>query len=233
MTNVRVQSEQYPFTRQPASTTTVSPTSIRRSPGAACGEEPGFARPDGGGERRVVGAAFVHELRHPPDEIALRAADERLLGQPRERLGEDRRRASHGRQLRAVLHLAQLLDEPAAGYELDPTGRKRLVARVRERLRLETDATRQPLRQVAEEVAARLDRLDVPDRPGTVRVSEVREELDAVALDEQRGIRAVETAEIANVHGVRDEERLLDRRLQTLGAFLHGRASARNSRASR
>ena len=173
----------------------------------------GLARPDRGGERRIIGAAFVHELGHPPDEITLRAADEGLLGQPCERLGEDRRRAPHRGQLGAVLHLAQLLDEPAASHELDPGCRKRLVAPVRQRLRLEADPTRQPIRQVAVEVAARLDRLDAADRPCAVRVPEVREELNAVALDEQRGIRAVEAAEIADVHRVRDEERLLDGRL--------------------
>ena len=189
---------------------------------------------NGRGERRIVGAAFVHELCHPPDEIALRAADEALLGQPCERLGEDRGRAPHRRQLRAVLHLAQLLDEPAASHELDPAGRKRLVPRVRERLCLETDASLEALRQVAVEVAARLHRLDAANRPGAVRVPEVREQPNAVALDEQCGIRAVETAEVADVHRARDEERLLDRRLQPLDSILHGRApSARYSSASR
>ena len=54
-----------------------------------------------------------------------------------------------------------------------------------------------------------------------LEVAEVGEEPDAVALDEERGVRAVEADEVDDVHRVRDEQRLLERLLQACKAVVH------------
>ena len=81
----------------------------------------------------------MNQLGHPPDDVALGAADELLLGQPGEGVVEDRPGATHRRQLGAVLHLAQPLDEPATRNELEAAGGQCLAAGMREPIRLEAD----------------------------------------------------------------------------------------------
>ena len=108
-------------------------------PAATCGEAPVGPEPTAVEEGGVVRTTFMDQLGHAPHDVALGAADERLLGQPREGVVEDCRRATNRRQLGAVLHLPQPLDEPAPRHELEAARGQRLEPGVRQPLRLEAD----------------------------------------------------------------------------------------------
>ena len=84
----------------------------------------------------------------------------------------------------------------------------------------------------ADHAALRLHDLDAFDRARGLDVAEVGEELHALLIDEQRGVRAVEAGEIDDVLRVRDEERLLDQRAEAFDASVHA-FSFRYSRAIR
>ena len=124
-------------------------------------------------------------------------------------------------ELLLVLDGAQPLDEPDARDELEPAAAQRLDLRVRERRRLEADAARQPLGEVGDHGALRLDDLDALDGARRLEVAEVGEELDALLVDEQRRVRALEAGEVDDVLRVRDEERLLERLPQAGDPVVH------------
>ena len=174
----------------------------------------------------------MDQLGHAPHDVALGAADERLLGQPREGVVEDCRRATNRRQLGAVLHLPQPLDEPSARDELGAARGKRLEPGVSQPLGLEADPSRQPFGEVRVEVAPRLHCLHAANRPGTFRIAEVGEQLHAIGLDQHRRVRAVEPAEVTDVDRAGDEQRLLERGLQAIEPVLHDSVSARYTSAS-
>ena len=136
----------------------------------------------------------------------------------------------HRVELTVVLDRTQGLDEPALRDELETARRKGLVLRVGRRIGLEADPAGKPLGEVGEEVALRLDELGVLDGAARCGVAEVAEQAGAVRLDEQRGVRARETDEVADVRAVRDEERLLERPPQALQSRAHWRRSARNGK---
>ena len=196
----------------PASTTTVSPASIVRSVGRACGLR--GVRPGGDDrlEGRRVGAVLVEELVQPPGELALGAADEPLLGEARIRLARDLAGAADRIQLVVVLDRAQRLDEAAPGDEREPACAQDLPRRVADGVGLEAHGALEQLGQRRDERALRLDELDALDRPRGLGVAEVAEEPHALRLDEERRVRAREPDEVADVDAVRDEQRLLEAR---------------------
>src|SRR5205807_4533168 len=69
-------------------------------------------------ERGAVGAELVEELLHPPGELTLSAADERLGGQSLVGLARDRRCRPDRVQLVLVLFRPQSLDEAVPRDEL-------------------------------------------------------------------------------------------------------------------
>ena len=135
-------------------------------------------------------------------------------------------------ELVLVLDRAQLLDEPVARHEVDASRVEPRVPLERKRRRLEADRPVQDLGQRLEEVTLRLDELDAVDRSRGLGVAEVREDADALGLDEERGVRALEPAEIEDVGRVGDEQRLLQPLAQAVDALAHELAP-RYSSASR
>jgi hypothetical protein len=95
--------------------------------------------------------------------------------------------------------------------EIQPTGGERRVARIGQVVRLEADATRQPLGEIGEEGTLGLGELDAIDRSPGLGVAEVAEEPQALrlGLNQERDVRALEADEVADVDGARDEQRLL------------------------
>ena len=205
----------------PASITTSSPAPILRSLARACGRRARRARADDRLEREAVPAFLVEELREIPGDLALGAPDERHLGQPLEDAIRDLAGAAERVELALVLHGAELLDEAVGRDGLRLSLLQRLVARVGDRIRLEADAAREGLRELADQVALRLDDLDAVDCARSLEIAKVGEEPDAVAVDDERGVRAVEADEVDDVHRVRDEQRLLELFLQTCKAIVH------------
>src|SRR5262249_9767225 len=154
---------------------------------------------------------LVQQLLEAPRELALGAADDvPLVGEPLERGVRDLGRLADGVELALVLDRAELLDEPVARNWLDPAGVEARVTLEADPGRVEADLARELLRERLEEVALRVDELDAFDLAGGLCVAEVGVEPDAIGLDDERGIRAHETAEVANVGRVRDEERFLE-----------------------
>ena len=111
---------------QPASTSSVSPGSMRRSLSSVCGLA-AFA-PDAmvHGERDALRVRLVQELLEAPGELALGAADDvALVGEALERRVRDLGRPPDRVELVLVLDRAQLLDEAVARDGLDPAGVER------------------------------------------------------------------------------------------------------------
>ena len=179
-----------------------------------------------------MGALLVQELLHPPGDLALGAADEALFREPRERCVADRRDPPHRLELGRLLDRAQPLHEATRRNELEVAGGERLVARVRERPRLEGEPARQLLGQIAEKISVHLDELDAGHAPRRLRVAEVREQTNLLAVDHERRVRALETRQVAHVDGIADEERLVEALPQARDALRHC-PSDRNSSASR
>ena len=100
-------------------------------------------------ERHVLGAEVAHRPLDPPGELLLGAAGEALLGQAGERLVRDRRRPADRVQLARLLDRAHRLQQLRRRHRLDAAGVDRRPRRVRQMLRLERDALRQQLRQLA------------------------------------------------------------------------------------
>src|SRR3954447_21695478 len=98
---------------------------------------------------------------------------------------------------------------------------------VTDRIGLEPDRARELLGEGGVEVSLGLDELGPLDGPRGFRVTEVGEELHAVRLDEQRGIRAREARQVDDVRRRRDEQRLLQRLAQAFYALVHEPFSAR------
>ena len=168
-----------------------------------------------GGDDRLEGnrvsALVVEELLDRPGDVALGSTDEGLRDQALEHPIRDLAGSPDRRELVVVLDCAQLLDEPTAGNRLDRAAAKRLVSGVGDEVGLEADRAGQPVGEILQERAFRLLELDTLDRPRCLRVAKVGEESRALALDEERGVRALEPDEIVDVRGVRDEQRLFQR----------------------
>jgi hypothetical protein len=168
----------------------------------------------------------VEELHHPPDELLLGTSAEGLLGDPFEDGVRDVGRSANRRQLPVVLEGAERFDEPEAGDELDAAGAEELVVGVAQRGGFEADAVGEAPGQVGVDMALRLLELRVRDLSRPLRVPEVREDPDALGLDEDRGVRALEARQVENVGRSRDEQRLLQQGEQSFYARM------RNSSAS-
>src|SRR5439155_6824778 len=151
----------------------------------------------------------------------LAPADHALLDQPFEDAVRDLAGLLHGGQLALVLHRAQRLDEAAARDRLDRAGPQRLVAAVRDEIRLEADWTGQALGEILQQGALRLLELDPIDGASGLGVAEVAEQAHVLGLDEERCIRALEADEIEDVDRVGDEQRFLERLLQSPDSVVH------------
>ena len=158
-----------------------------------------------------------------PGHFELRTPDERDLAQSLEDTVGDPAGSAQARELPLLLDRAQALDGPAARHEIEARLPQALVLTERQR-RLEADAAGERLGELADRVAARLHRLDARDGARLVDVPEVGEQPHAVALDEQRRVRAVEAAEVAHVDEIGDEQRLLQPFGEALEAVRHGRS---------
>jgi hypothetical protein len=153
---------------------------------------------------------LLEELRHPPDELLLGAAAEPFL---RERLvGPIGRLAGppHRIQLLRLLDCPQRLDEAAPRDEVGARLLEELVVGVRERVSLEPDAVGESSLEVAVDVPLDLLHLDALDFSGPLGVAEIREDPDAVWLDEDRCVGALEAGQIEDIDRRRDEQRLLE-----------------------
>ena len=183
-------------------------------------------------EREPVAAFLVEEPRQVPRHLALGAADERHLGEALEDAVGDRARVAEDLELALLLHRAQRLDEARVRHELEPAALERLEVGVDDVRRLERDPARQLLGERTDHAALRLHELDALDGTRRLDVPEVGEELDALLVDEQRRVRALEAGEVDDVLRRRDEERLLDQRAEAFDASVHA-FSFRYSRAIR
>ncbi len=153
---------------------------------------------------------LVEESRQIPGDVALAPADERDLREPLEDAVGNRTCPADRVELTLLLHGAEPLYETAARHELEPALLERLVLLVRERRGLEGEPAREALGELVEHGASRLHDLDVRHGARRLDVAEVGEELHALVVDEQRGVRAVEADEVEDVLRIRDEERLLE-----------------------
>ena len=122
----------------------------------------------------------------------------------------DLRRPSDRVQLLRLLVHSKGLDEAPPRHEVDTALTQKLPVRVGERVSLEPNALGKQLGEVRVDVALRLLELDALDGAGALRIAEVGEEPRAFRLDENCGVRALETGEVAHVHRRRDEQRLLE-----------------------
>jgi hypothetical protein len=174
----------------------------------------------------------VKELLHAPGEIALGAADEALAPEAVEGLVRDLGRAANGLELIVVLDHAERLDDSVRRDRLDTAGIQPRVPFVRDGGRLEADLAAELVGEALEQVALRLDDLDPVELVGALQIAEVGEQANAVGLDEERGVRAGETGQVADVDGIGDEERALERLAQPGDPVAH-RLFTRNSSASR
>ena len=195
---------------------------------------PGTGRP--GADDRLEGEAvapfLVEEPPQIPCDLALGSADELHLGEALEDAVGDRARVAEDVELALLLDRAQRLDETDVRHEFEPAALECLEVGVDDVRRLEADRSRQLLGERTDNSALRLHDLDAFDRARGFDVPEVREELHAFLVDEQRCVRALEAGEIDDVLGSRDEERLVDQRAQALDAVVHA-FSFRYSRAIR
>src|SRR5437016_9958359 len=141
----------------------------------------------------------VEELFDRPGDISLRAPGEGLSCQPLVDAIRDRARATDRVELLLVLDGAQRFDEARPRDELQASGAERLVSGVGDECRLEADATGQPPRQIRKERPIRLDELDALDLAPGGGVTSVGEKLQAIRLDEQCRVRALETDEVEDV----------------------------------
>src|SRR5689334_7431061 len=172
------------------------------------GMGPGRARADDELGPHGLRALVVEDLHQIPRDVPLTPPDEMDVEQPLERAVGDLARTAQELELGLVLDRSHRLDDPAARYELEAPAGERLVLRVGQH-RLEAHTADQRLGKLGDERALRLHRFDVGNGARLLDVAEVGEEADAIRLDEQLCVRAVEAAEVANVDEVRDEQRLL------------------------
>ena len=137
--------------------------------------------------------------------------------------------------LTPVLHRAERLDDAARRHEVGPAGPDRLPLRVGQPRRLESHPPAgEKLTERTDDVARRSHDLDAADGLRRLEVAEVGvERRPAARFDEQRAVGAVEAGQIADVDAVGDEERLLDRRAETLETAHFGLRSLRSASASR
>jgi len=163
------------------------------------------------------------------------------------RIGARIRESRHmlGRELNMTLEITEYdaprlfslraLDSPVpfiVRHELEPAVYEREEVGVDDVRRLEADLARELLGERADHAALRLHELDALDRARGFEIAEIREELHALLVDEQRCVRALEAGQVDDVLGVRDEERLLDQCAEAFDASVHA-FSFRYSRAIR
>ena len=183
-------------------------------------------------EREPFAALLVEEARQIPRHLALGAADEADAGEALEDPVGDLAGAAEDLELALVLDRAERLDEAAVRDEVEPARLQRLVVGVDDARRLEADLPGEPLGERADHRPLRLHHLDTLDGRRRGDVAEVGKQLDALLVDEQCGVRALEAGEIDDVLRVRDEERLLDQGAEAVDASVHA-FSFRYWRASR
>src|SRR5213078_3016561 len=95
------------------------------------------------------------------------------------------------------------------------------VLRVRDRVALEADPSRELIGKVREQVALGLDELDALYRSAGLGVAEVAEEKRPVGLDQQRGVGAREADQVADVRRAGNQKGLLERSAKTLQPVGH------------
>ena len=190
------------------------------------------SRRDGNLERDAFGPRLQVARRNPAGNLAVGAVDEALLGELREDSVRNLSRPADGRELTVVLDGAQGFDQSTCRHELEPTALERLEAVIGHIGRLEADPAREELRQMRPHVAPRLHELHALHLSRSVGVTKIGVEHRALRFDEERGIGALETREVAEVDLTRDEERLLEPAAEALDPSAHV-VPARNSSASR
>ena len=167
-------------------------------------------RSDDHRERERVGSLVVEHLLQPPGDLGLGAADELLLGESFVGGVGDARRAADRRELILVLDRAKPRDDAGDGQKLDPVTGDRLVSGDSDVVCLEGDRRlgelSEPRSQPREQVPLGLDGLDPLEGAGGFHVAPVRGQDDTVAADDERCVRALEPAEVADVDGPGDEE---------------------------
>ena len=156
----------------------------------------------------------MEELAHPPRHLALRPTGEALLGERGEHQVGDRCGLANRLDLGRLLHRTQPLDETLHLHGLDATLLQGLVAHDGEDVRLDPDrAAGETRREIGDHGPRRLLEANAFDGLRLLGVAEVREERRvAVGGDEQRGVRAREPGEIADVDPARHEQRLVEKR---------------------
>src|SRR3954447_26843602 len=165
-------------------------------------------------ERDGVGTLVMKELLDRPRNFAFRAPDEALLRQALEHPVGQLAGTSDRRELLLVLDRPQPFDEASPRDGLDCAGAERLPRRIGKMVSLEADRPRQALGEVPQERAARLLEAYAVDCTRRLRIAKVREEPNAVGLDEQRSVRALEAEQVLDVDRIRNEEWFLERRAQ-------------------
>ena len=119
-----------------------------------------------------------------------------------------------------LLDRTELLDGTARRHEVEPAVAQHLVEPVRKHA-LERDAPGEHVGELRDQVPLRQHGLDALDRLRGLEVAEVGEEARAVLLDEERAVRALEAAEVADVRRVGDEQRLLEVLAEAVDAVGH------------
>src|SRR6266511_2222868 len=106
------------------------------------------------------------------------------------------------------------------------------VALEREARGFEADPAREQLRERLVEIPFRLDEVHAVDSAGALGITVVGEEPNAIRLDEERRIRALQPGEVTHVGRIGDEQRLLEPGAKALDAVVH-EPWTRNASASR
>ena len=176
----------------------------------------------------------VLQLVQAPCKLELGSTDPRLRGQRLERPVGDARRLPEGRDLLVVLDRANRVDDPTRRDELCLAGRQPLPLEVRQYVGLELHRALELLADVDRQRTLRHHDRDTGNRLGRLGVAKVGVQRRLTpGLHEQRGIRAVESAEIEDVRQVRDEERRFEPLSQRCEARHGSTFPARYSSASR
>ncbi len=183
---------------------------------------------DRGVETEVVDAVRVHQRAQPPRELALGVADPGLGRERLEGVVGSPGGAADLLDLALVLHRPQALDDARRRHELELARTKHLDLRVRQRVGLEGEPPLEPPGQIARQrPLCELD-LDAGHPLGVLDVAEVGVEPRLPAgLDEERGVRALEPGQVADVDQVRDEQPLVEARTERVEAGGHDCVPAR------
>jgi hypothetical protein len=158
-----------------------------------------------------LAALLVEQLLDRPGDIALGPADEAFVRESLEHAVGDLAGALDRGQLLFVLDGAQPFHEAAARDGLDRPVAKHFVPGVWDEVGLEADRAREASRKIFQQRAFRLFELDSLDRARSLRVAKVGEEPQAIRLDQECRVRALEAEEVEDVRRIGDEQRFLER----------------------